>query len=295
MKKLWINRFYIGKLATKVTGGIFAFIGIISTLVPLDNIFSDTTSFCWRIIITLLIVAGVWLLCFIGCLLFVLIIKRIKLYEVNNGYSVYVQYGDLFSNNIISDNDKKRNIVIPVNRCFDTIVDNDLITERSLHGMFLKKLYSSKKYNENSLNRKIQDFLYQQKARFITIEKTNKRKGNLKRFDIGTIAEVDMSASCKYFLLGLTTFDSNLHAHVSNEEYSTALVRLIEYCNTRSQGFPVIIPLIGGGASNSQKSEKDILDYMIGLLKANRNIINSDIYIVVRNSGRDNISIFDYK
>lgn len=295
MKKLWINRFYIGKLATKVTGGIFAFIGIISTLVPLDSFFPEKVSFYRRIIITLLIVAGVWLLCFIGCSLFVLIIKRIKLYEVNNGYSVYVQYGDIFSDNIISDNDKRRNIVIPVNRCFDTIVDNDLITERSLHGVFMKKLYSSKKYNVNSLNKKIQDFLYQQKARYITIEKSNKRKGNLKRFDIGTIAEVDMSTSCKYFLLGLTTFDSNLHAHVSNEEYSTALVRLIEYCNTRSQGFPVIIPLIGGGASNSQKSEKDILDYMIGLLKANRNIINSDIYIVVRNSGRDNISIFDYK
>ena len=125
MKKLWINRFYIGKLATNGTGVIFAFIGIINTLVPLDSIFSEKISFCRRIIITLLIVAGVWLLCFIGCSFFVLIIKRIKLYEVNNGHSVYVQYGDLFSDNIISDNDKKRNIVIPVNRCFDTIVDNE--------------------------------------------------------------------------------------------------------------------------------------------------------------------------
>ena len=51
------------------------------------------------------------------------------------------------------------------------------------------------------------------------------------------------------------------------------------------------MPLIGAGASDLQKNEKDILDYLIKLIQLNKNLINSDIHIVIRSSGKDSIGI----
>ena len=67
--------------------------------------------------------------------------------------------------------------------------------------------------------------------------------------------------------------------------------RMIEYCYSRSQGFPVVMPLIGAGQSRIGNNEREILEYVIGLFKMNKDLIMSDIHIVVRNSGKDTISI----
>lgn len=67
--------------------------------------------------------------------------------------------------------------------------------------------------------------------------------------------------------------------------------RMIEYCNARSQGFPVVMPLIGAGQSRTGNDERAILEYLIGLLKMNKTLIMSDIHIVVRNSGKETIPI----
>ena len=55
------------------------------------------------------------------------------------------------------------------------------------------------------------------------------------------------------------------------------------------------MPLIGAGASETKKSERDILEYLVKLLKMNKELINSDIHIVVRDSGKESIAITDIK
>ena len=57
--------------------------------------------------------------------------------DADNGHHVYVEYGDL-----LAESDKERIIVITANRCFDTIVDNDLISSASIHGMAVQKICS---------------------------------------------------------------------------------------------------------------------------------------------------------
>lgn len=42
-----------------------------------------------------------------------------------------------------------------VNRCFDTIVDDDLIAKGTIHGKFIKKICSNG-YGEKKLNNEIQ-------------------------------------------------------------------------------------------------------------------------------------------
>lgn len=66
---------------------------------------------------------------------------------------------------------------------------------------------------------------------------------------------------------------------------------MIEYCNTRSQGYPVIMPLIGSNLARTNISQKDILKYLIQALKINRDKISADIHIVIWTGDKDNISI----
>ena len=102
-----------------------------------------------------------------------------SVYEVNNNCHVYVQYGDVFSENEVVNPNERRNIVIPVNRCFDTIVDNDLVSEKSLHGMAFKKIYADGIYDEDTLNKALLDDLTnRQRLKADTLIRTEKRGGN---------------------------------------------------------------------------------------------------------------------
>lgn len=293
MKRTLLNLNYITKQATQWTGGVFALLGLASTFVSLSDILDDNMSFWYRLLISVSILPGVWVGTFICCAIYLRCKRRIEILEVNSGHHVYVQYGDIFSEDEVLEPDKRRNIVIPVNRCFDTLIDDDLISSTSLHGIAMKQIYSSGTYDSNSLNEQMQRNLKQQQIQTESLDPLKKRKGNLGRYPVGCISEVQVSSKCAFFFLGLTTLDENLKASVSDVDYVTALMKLLEFCNTRSQGFPVVIPLIGGGLSRTTKMERDILEYLVKLIKLNRNLVNCDIHIVVRDSGKSSIAITD--
>lgn len=292
MKKAWLNKKYIAKLACRWTTGVFSLLGIVGTFVSLSEIAPEEWPAPYKILLSLGIVAVVWLFFFIACSIWFEKKKWIEIIETNNDCHVYVQYGDVFSADEVGNPNERRTIVIPVNRCFDTIVDNDLVSEKSLHGIAFKKLYTTGKYNENTLDIAIQvDLNNRQKIAPDLIARSEKRKGNLKRYPIGTVSEIEASNNVVFFFMALSTFDQGLTAHTTQEEYVLAMQRLIEYCNSRSQGYSVVMPLIGGGLSKTKNSERSILEYVVKLLKMNKNLITNDIHIVVRNSGKDVIPI----
>ncbi len=56
----------------------------------------------------------------------------------------------------------------------------------------------------------------------------------------------------------------------------------------------LIIPIIGGGnTGTNKKKKKTILDMMVELIKFNSNKINSNINIIIRNSAKNEVSIWD--
>lgn len=59
MRSIWINKNYIAKIASTVTGGIYAFLGFIGMLVPLDEILSDKMSIWVRSIISISVLTGI--------------------------------------------------------------------------------------------------------------------------------------------------------------------------------------------------------------------------------------------
>lgn len=292
MKKSWLNRRYITKLACGWTAGVFSVLGFIGTFASLSDIVPSNWRLEYKVLLSIGILLFIFTILWLGCAIWFERQKWVEVFEANNDCHVYVQYGDVFSEYEVDIPNQRRNIIIPVNRCFDTIVDDDLVSSKTLHGIAFKRLYSSGRYNENSLNAAIHDDLdVRQGLMPKQISINEKRKGNLKRYDLGTVAEVKEDSNCTYFFLALSTFDYNLSARTTQEEYVLTMQRMIKYCNARSQGFPIVIPLIGAGQSRTGNNERAILEYLIGLLKMNKTLIMSDIHIVVRNSGKETIPI----
>lgn len=292
MKKAWINKKYITGLACKWTVMLFSLLGFVGTFVSLSDIIPNNWKFRYKMLFGIIIIIIIFLIFWILCAFWFERQKWIEVFEGNNGCHIYVQYGDIFSPNEVRSPNQRRNVIIPVNRCFDTIIDDDLVSSRTLHGIAFRKLYSSGKYNEDSLNTALYtDLNIRQRLVPEDISNNEKRRGNLKRYSLGTVAEIVGESNCTYFFIALSTFDYNLSAHATQEEYVLTMQRMIEYCYSRSQGFPVVMPLIGAGQSRIGNNEREILEYVIGLFKMNKDLIMSDIHIVVRNSGKDTISI----
>ena len=297
MKRLFINIKYIIQKSSKLTAMVFAFLGFVGTFAPLDDLSAllnlGNPSLAFRVLFSGLLVLAIWIFFFLVSCAYILLKRKYKVLELNSGNCVYVQYADIL-NFRKKHNARKYNLVIPVNRCFDTVVNDALISSNTLHGKIMKSLYSHNIFTEESLNTAIHVDLHSQQLQSETIPVNDKPQGNLERYPVGAIAKIPAEVSAlnyNLFLLALSTFDRNLHAHTTNEDYMLALVRLLEYCNTFSQRFDVVMPIIGGGASQLRKSEKGILDFLVKFIKLNEELIDFDIYIVVKNSKKDSLAI----
>ncbi len=291
MKKIMANMPYIVNMSMKCTSVIFAILGFVGLFTSFGECFNSEISLFKKIMYSCMILLVLWLIVFLINCICICAKKQYKLFDVGDGHSVYVQYGDLFSPDAVKPLNSKRNIVIPVNRCFDTIIDDDLISKNTLHGICMKNLYEKHIFTPVTLNKLIHDKLDELEIPNEDIEKKSKRSGNLKRYDVGTIVEIPEEEKVTYFFLALTSFDKDLHAHTTDEEYILALIRLLIYNNKRSQRYPLIIPLIGAGAADTKKEERDILEYLVALIKMNKKLINCDVHIVVRSTAKNRIAI----
>lgn len=293
MRKVWINKGYVAKKTTTFVGGLYALLGFVGSFASLDEIFSDKLSIWIRIALSLGILAGVWIICFLVTGAVVTRKKRFEVISANNGHKLYVQYGDLFDECEVIKPNERRNIVVPVNRCFDTIVDNHLISETSVHGIAFQKLYQANKYTEESLNSAIQQLLVGKK--YETLSEEEKPRGNRKRYPVGTVVDLPSNEKEHFILWSLSAFDSDLKARTSMQEYALAVQKLIEACNTESEGFPVVLPLVGTGLSRTKKGQQDVLSYLISAFELNKCEINCDIHIVVRDEIKCDVSIMGIK
>ena len=288
--RFWLNRCVILKRTCQWVGAIYSICGFLSVWLTFSDCLPKDWSFWCKLLLSIGVLLGIFILCCVFVTLKVLSVTKKIVMESNSGHKIYVQYGDMYSPAIVAkEYDERRNIVVPVNRCFDTIVDNDLVSDRTQHGRVMNDLYAKGLYTPDSLNETIQEKL--QGEHYVDLTRINKSKGNIFRYDVGTIAEIQGDDHIVYFFLGISKFDSHFMASTSKDEFVLAVQKMIEYCNTRSQGYPVIMPLIGSNLARTNISQKDILKYLIQALKINRDKISADIHIVIWKGDKDNISI----
>ena len=95
-KRLWNNRTFIGRSSFTVVAFIYALIGFVRTFVALEGFFPMETSVGYKVVVSVLILLGVWLLCIIGVCAWVLFRRKKKVVDGRNGKGVYVLYGDMY-------------------------------------------------------------------------------------------------------------------------------------------------------------------------------------------------------
>ncbi len=290
LKQIKTNLKYIAKRSTIWTSSIIAISQTIGFLLDFNDIFPEDWIFIKRLLVSAAVATIIWLIvCVIYCII-VLKNESIAVIDAKNGHHVFVEYGDL-----LADSDESKNVVVTVNRCFDTIVDNDLISSKTIHGKIVNKICSDS-YSAEMLNEALQKDLCEIKRikpQQILLEK-NKRKGNLKRYPVGSIAEFKKEPGDKttYFFLGMSSFNSNLHPETTDKEYMITIQSLIEYCHSRSQKLPIYIPIIGTHGLDNKKSERELLEFMVNSLRFNEHLINTDIHIVVYSGQKSEVSIY---
>ena len=289
-KEIKNNFKYIAKNASIWTGSLVASAQFICFLTDFNDVFPEEWKFFKRALISLIVVTIVWVLAFVIKSFKTLIGESVEVINAGNNNHVYVEYGDL-----LEDTSERRNIVITANRCFDTIVNDDLIAFNTIHGKAINKICASG-YSEKLLNESLQKDLFEKRKinpeTKLTLD--DKREGNLMRYPAGTIAEFkkDNVDNITYFFLGMSAFNKDLHAETTDKEYVTTIQAVIEYCNTRSQKIPIYIPIIGTHGLNNKKQERELLEYIVNAFRFNKNLINTDIHIVVYVGRRDEVSIY---
>ena len=152
-KQIKINFSYLAKSASVLTTSVIASFQILGFLCGFDDILPEDVNFLKRFLISVFIVALIWLIMFVIKCKYVLGKEKIAVIDAGNVHHVYVEYGDLFENS-----GDRRNIVITANRCFDTLVDNDLISETTIHGMAVKRICTDG-YTPEMLNVALQNDL----------------------------------------------------------------------------------------------------------------------------------------
>ena len=291
LRRIWLSLEYIAKTAATWTGFIYALIGFLCVFVSFEGLFPVDATFWYKFWVSAGVLAGIYLVCAIVLIVIVLCQNKKKVADGYNGKGVYLLYGDLFDPKIVKG--EKRYIGFAVNRCFDTIVDDDLISATSVHGIAFNKLYSHNLHTPQSLDAAIQGAIKGNPA-FTMVAQADKPKGNLKRYEVGAYANLTIDTKLNYLLLGLTWFNSNLNAKSSKQDYVLAIQKMIETFDMEAQGYPVLIPIIGTGRSHTDLTENEALEYMIEAIKINQEKVTSDIYIVVYEDAKNRVSISNF-
>ena len=289
--RLWINKIAIFKLACNITVVLFTIWGLASLFNPLDGVFKDETNLYkfWGGVVVVLIVLIISII--IACFR-VLCSNEVCVGVSSTNKSVYVKYGDMYSPDIVEKGyNGKRAIVVSVNRCFDTIVDDHLVSHNTQHGQAFQNLYSRHRFTPETLNEEIKKLNYNNHHKYDELTSEKKPKGNLKRYEVGTTVNLQIEDNLSYYLLGLSYFDEHLNAHTSKADFALAVQKLIEFCNQNAQGYPVILPLLGSGLSRTQIDLNNIMHYLVDAFAINKDIINNDFFIVVWKGAKDRVAI----
>lgn len=192
------------------------------------------------------------------------------IYFYANWYSkskknVTIKLTDNLKVNINSNNlfDSSNFIVIPVNEYFDSLVDDVIISKKSLHGQFIEKVYN------NDFKKARNDFDEQlDKLSVVPKNERNSSISNLpiKKYPLGTAICIKHE-NIQYLLVAFTHFNNDNKAYIEIEEIQTTLVEIINQIDKFANSNSISIPVFGTGHSRINISKKRMLQYLLLVLE----------------------------
>lgn len=165
------------------------------------------------------------------------------------GTTVCIKEGDIFQEDGLK--------AIAFNEYFDTLVDNKVINERSLNGIFIQKKLD---ISVDELDHKIEEFDFENDE--ILEENTTRLVGKKRRYKLGTIFVYE-----DYLLTAFSKFDSLNKANLTMPEYLGFLITFWDKVNVIYGQRSVSVPIFGSGITRIKEhrniSDEDLLKIMI--------------------------------
>lgn len=256
----------------EITSGISAALSLLVLFIDIPT--ASKSIYGWIFIVALaLIYLAIWIWS-----------NNLNKIDINvEGSEVTIKVGDIFSEPGLK--------AISFNEYFDTIVDNKIIAESSLNGIFIQK-HLGKPISE--LDRHIENYSFEKSEKLKN--NSERTSGNKLRYKIGTI--------CVYrdFLLtAFTKFDNDNKAILTMPEYLEFLINFWDKVNNVYAQQSVSTPVFGSGITRIKGhktiSDEDLLKIMLWTFRISEMRFKhpAKLTIVVHKDKIDKINLLDIK
>ncbi len=148
----------------------------------------------------------------------------------------------------------KGDYVIGSNVTFDTALDKNFISPKSVQGQFTKKFYDNVAHLDNDLDGSLKDQTHEVDS--------NRQIGKQKRYPIGTVAKVSPKNQAVYFL-AIAEINDRGNATGTYENLKVALARLWDFLINHGNMEPIVVPILGSGFSRINQKREDIIHEII--------------------------------
>lgn len=210
--------------------------------------------------------------------------NRLNHVEVDiEGTKVTIKVGDIFKEQGLK--------AIAFNEYFDTQVDNRLISDESLNGIFLKKYLGEP---VSRLDKRIEEFVFEPDEVLETND--SRAEGKKQRYRLGTIF-----VAGEYLLTAMSKFDDSNRATLTMPEFLEFLIRFWDRVNKVYAQKSVSVPIFGSGITrikgHKNISDEDLLKIMLWTFRISemRFKYPAKLSIIIHESKIDQINLLDMK
>ena len=213
-------------------------------------------------------------------------IRSNKLHKINiniEGTEVKIKVGDIFT--------EKDFKVIAFNEYFDTQVDDIVINERSLNGIFIKQYLND---DVSDLDKHISNYDFEEYDKLGTNE--HRKKGKKNRYQIGAICVYN-----DFLLTALTKFNCDNKAILTMPEYIEFLINFWNKVNKVYAQKSVSVPIFGSGITRIEGhrtiKDEDLLKIMLWTFRISemRFKYPAKLSIIIHKAKIDEINLLDIK
>lgn len=287
------NCSYIFKQWMIIMGTLFSGLSIILSFVSWEDL--GIMEICIKAFIFIIMIVGALLVAVVWCLC-----RKSNVIWSDRAGKINACYGDIMKIAFPKKNHKKKIVVIPVNTCFDTIVDEDLaahknplVSGKTIHGLWIKNMVKHG-VSVSAIDSFIEKYIQIKEIKPAKeLSKDEKCRGKLKSFDNGTVVIVDGEKNITYFLLAFSEFDKENEAQSTKENVIRCVKNLLTFYNSNGQGYDIYLTLLGTGMSRAGLSHEESFKTIKSVLMLYAKEIQGVVNIVVYSKDRDKVSIFD--
>lgn len=226
-------------------GGMFLLIESFEVVTPNGDI-----QFPYLLFLLLGAMSGLGLFYFDGFYVAGYLKRQVILKNKNIGTPVTIKFGDLFA--------ERGWKAVGVNDFFDSVVDDDLVSQHSLHGQVLNQFWGGSGHDW--------DMQVEQALRDTEFERVERAKGNQNRYAIGATAPVACDDHKFLFVaLGRTKLENN-ETQAKTDDLIVAVRGVLRSARTKCANEPLVIPLMGSGLARVGIDNAILVDLILAAI-----------------------------